>query len=110
LTHFHGFSVRDPARRGVIEPALWIAPDDAAPRGLADGAAIRSQNERADMRARGRVTPRIPAGTVWVRAGGDGRHRLTSGAAVVPDAGVDLFGFSGGQAAFDARVEVSPLA
>ena len=29
---------------------------------------------------------------------------------LLPDSGVDLFGFSGGQAAFDARVEVSPLA
>jgi hypothetical protein len=45
-----------------------------------------------------------------MRDGWDGLNRLTSGAPVVPDDGVDLFGFSGGQAAFDARVEVSPLA
>ena len=114
LTHFHGFYDHGRAlptlAKADPEPELWIAPDDAAARAIADGAAIRIHNERGNMQARARVTPRIPAGTVWMRDGWDGLNRLTSGAAVVPDAGVDLFGFSGGQAAFDARVEVSPLA
>ena len=114
LTHFHGFYDHGRAlptlAKADPEPELWIAPDDAVARGIANGAAIRIHNERGDMQARARVTPRIPAGTVWMRDGWDGLNRLTSGAAVVPDAGVDLFGFSGGQAAFDARVEVSPLA
>jgi anaerobic selenocysteine-containing dehydrogenase len=114
LTHFHGFYDHGRAlptlAKADPEPELWIAPEDAAARAIADGAAIRIHNARGDMNARARVTPRIPAGTVWMRDGWDGLNRLTSGAPVVPDDGVDLFGFSGGQAAFDARVEVSPLA
>jgi anaerobic selenocysteine-containing dehydrogenase len=114
LTHFHGFYDHGRAlptlAKADPEPELWIAPDDAAARAIADGAAIRIHNERGEMKARARVTPRIPAGTVWMRDGWDGLNRLTSGAAVLPDSGVDLFGFSGGQAAFDARVEVSALA
>jgi anaerobic selenocysteine-containing dehydrogenase len=114
LTHFHAFYDHGRAlptlAKADPQPELWIAPEDAAARAIADGAAIRIHNERGDMKARARVTPRIPAGTVWMRDGWDGLNRLTSGAAVVPDDGVDLFGFSGGQAAFDARVEVSPLA
>ncbi len=110
LTHFHGFYDHGRAlptlAKADPEPELWIAPDDAAARGVADGAAIRIHNERGEMKARARVTPRIPPGTVWMRDGWDGLNRLTSGAAVVPDAAVDLFGFSGGQAAFDAKVEV----
>jgi hypothetical protein len=58
------------------------------------------------MKARAHVTARIPAGTVWMRDGWDGLNRLTSGTAVLPDAAVEMFGFSGGQAAFDAKVEV----
>jgi hypothetical protein len=33
--------------------------------------------------------------------------RLTSGEACIPDRAVDAFGFSAGQAAFDAAVEVA---
>jgi hypothetical protein len=62
------------------------------------------------MPARALVTDRVPAGTVWMRDGWDGLNRLTSGAAVIPDEAVELFAFAAGQAAFDARVEVSPAA
>jgi hypothetical protein len=41
-----------------------------------------------------------------MRDGWAGLNDLTAGAAVLPDDAVDAFGFSGGQAAFDARVEV----
>jgi anaerobic selenocysteine-containing dehydrogenase len=111
LTHFHAFYDHGRAlptlAKADPEPELWIAPDDAGARGIGDGDEIRIHNERGDMRARARVTPRIPAGTVWMRDGWDGLNRLTSGAAVVPDAAVDLFGFSGGQAAFDAKVDIA---
>jgi anaerobic selenocysteine-containing dehydrogenase len=111
LTHFHGFYDHGRAlptlAKADPEPELWIAPDDAAPRGLADGDAIRIHNERGDMTAKARVTARIVAGTVWMRDGWDGLNRLTSGTAVVPDHGVEMAGFSGGQAAFDAKVEVT---
>ena len=114
LTQFHGFYDHGRAlptlAKADPEPELWIAPADANARGVADGAEVRVHNERGDMTARARVTPRIPAGTVWMRDGWDGLNRLTSGAPVLPDTAVDLLGFSGGQASFDARVEVSPLA
>jgi hypothetical protein len=44
-----------------------------------------------------------------MRDGWDGLNSLTSGKAVIPDGAVDLFPFSSGQAAFDARVEVAPV-
>lgn len=116
LTHFHGFYDHGRAlptlARADPEPALWISPADASARGVADGAAIRIHNERGAMRARARVTERIPAGAVWMRDGWAGLNDLTAGTPVVPDAAVDAFhplGFSGGQAAFDARVEVEAV-
>jgi hypothetical protein len=43
-----------------------------------------------------------------MRDGWLGLNDLTSGRAVLPDEAVEAFGFSGGQAAFDAAVEVAP--
>jgi len=43
---------------------------------------------------------------VWMRDGWAGLNDLTNGAAALPDAAVDTFGFSGGQASFETRVEV----
>lgn len=64
-------------------------------------------NERGEFRARALVTDRVPAGTVWMRDGWEGLNRLTSGSSCIPDEAVDLFGFSAGQASFDAMVEVA---
>ena len=77
---------------------------------MTDGATIRIVNARGTMPARARVTERIPAGTVWMRDGWSGLNTLTSGAAVLPDEAVEAVGFAAGQAAFDARVEVTPAA
>jgi hypothetical protein len=44
-----------------------------------------------------------------MHSGWAGVNRLTSGAASIPDAAVDLFAFAAGQAAFDARVEVESI-
>jgi anaerobic selenocysteine-containing dehydrogenase len=112
LTHFHSFynngqELPTLARREAA-PTLWISPADAATRQLADGAAIRIFNERGALMAQARVTDRIPAGTVWMRDGWPGLNGLTAGVAVLPDAAVDLFAFSAGQATFDAMVEVAP--
>jgi anaerobic selenocysteine-containing dehydrogenase len=113
LNHFHGFYDHGRALPSLAkadpEPVLWISPADAAARGVTDGAAIRIVNQRGTMPARARVTERIPAGTVWMRDGWLGLNDLTEGGPAVPDAAVDEFqslGFSGGQATFDARVEV----
>jgi len=115
LTHFHGFYDHGRALPSLAaadpEPALWISPADADARGVTDGGAIRIHNARGDMAARARVTDRIPAGTVWMHDGWPGLNDLTSGAPVIADEAVEAFaalGFSGGQAAFDARVEVEP--
>jgi anaerobic selenocysteine-containing dehydrogenase len=113
LTAFHGFYDHGRALPSLAkadpEPVLWISPADAAARGIADGAAITLTNERGLMRCRAHVTRKIAAGTVWMRDGWSGLNTLTSGDAVIPDAAVDALGFSAGQAAFDARVEVVPV-
>ncbi len=112
LTHFHGFYDHGRAlpslARADAEPVLWISPVDAAARGVADGAAIRIHNERGALEARARVTDKVPAGTVWMRDGWRGVNNLTSGAPSIPDEACELFPFTAGQSAYDARVEVSP--
>ncbi|MFQ5972534.1 MAG: hypothetical protein ACE5Q3_09385 [Alphaproteobacteria bacterium] len=65
-------------------------------------------NHTNEFRARARVTAKVPPGVVWMRHRWAGLNGLTSGDALIPDAALDLFGFSGGQAAFDAMVEVAP--
>jgi len=111
LTHFHAFynngSELPTLARRESEAQLWVATADAADRGVTDGAAIRIFNQRGELSARARVSDRIPAGTLWMRDGWPGLNRLTAGTAVLPDAAVDLFSFSAGQASFDARVEVA---
>jgi anaerobic selenocysteine-containing dehydrogenase len=112
LTAFHGFYDHGLALPTLAaadpEPVLWIAPADAQARGVTNGAWIVLRNERGTMRARALVTERVPPGVVWMRDGWSGLNALTSGDAVIPDEAVDLFGFSAGQAAFDAIVEVTP--
>ncbi len=111
MTHFHSFydsgrSLPTLAKRDA-GPVLLISPVDAGARGLEDGAAIRVFNQRGEMMAQARVTERMPPGTVWMRDGWTGLNNLTSGEAVLPDAAVDLFAFTAGQARFDAQVEVT---
>jgi anaerobic selenocysteine-containing dehydrogenase len=114
LTHFHGFYDHGRALPTLAaadpEPVLWIAPSDAVVRGFVDGATVLVKNARGEMTARAHVTTRVPAGTVWMRDGWAGLNRLTSGEAILPDHAVDSLSFSAGQAAFDARVEVSASA
>jgi len=111
LTQFHAFYDQGRALPSLARldpvPRLWLSPADAAARGVSDGASIRVHNERGEMRCSAHVTDRVPAGTVWMRDGWVGLNTLTSGAAVLPDRAVEILGFSGGQAGFDARVEVT---
>ena len=113
LAHFHGFYDHGRALPTLAAadpgPRLWISPADAAERSLSDGDEIRVFNQRGEMRARAFVTDRIPAGTVWIHDGWTALNTLTSGAPVLPDAAVELFTFSSGQAEFEARVDVGPL-
>jgi anaerobic selenocysteine-containing dehydrogenase len=111
INHFHSFYQSGQAlptlARKEAEPELWMSAADAATRGLADRAAIRVFNARGEMRARAHVTDKIPAGVVWMRDGWPELNRLTSGAPVLPDAAVDVFAFSAGQADFGASVQVT---
>ncbi len=111
LAHFHGFYDHGKALPTLAKndpgPQLWISSGDAQARKVGDGAAIRVFNGRGDFLARASVTDKLPPGVVWVRDGWEGLNRLTDGAAVLPDAAVDLFPFSAGQATYEARVEVA---
>jgi anaerobic selenocysteine-containing dehydrogenase len=113
LTHFHAFYDQGRAlpslARADPEPRLWISPEDAATRGIAADDPVRLFNDRGEMSARAQVTERIPAGTVWMHDGWAGLNRLTSGAPVLPDEAVEIFGFSGGQAEYESFVEVTLL-
>lgn len=112
INHFHAFydagrALPSLARRDK-RPELWIAPTDAAGRGIGDGAPIAVLNERARFEAHAKVTDRVPPGTVWIHDGWPGLNDLTEGRGVLPDAATALFPFSTGQSAFDAFVEVEP--
>jgi anaerobic selenocysteine-containing dehydrogenase len=111
ITHFHGFYDHGRALPSLAkadpEPRLWINAADAAPRGLADGAPVRIANDRGEMHAAAYVTDRVPPGVVWMHDGWEGINRLTSGARSVPDAAARAF--PAGSAAYEARVEVSPV-
>ncbi len=113
LTHFHAFYNHGAAlptlrkRRG--RPTLWIAPDDATARDLADGDAVRVFNHRGAFEASVLVTTKVGPGTVWMRDGWPGLNRVTDGDACLPDDAVALFPFSVGQSLQDARVEVERI-
>jgi len=113
LTHFHSFYDHGRALPTLAkldpEPCIWISPADAAARQIEDGKEIRLLNERGVLQARAHVTERVPVGTVWMRDGWLGLNCVTSGEACLPDAAVDLFPFSAGQATFEALVEAAPL-
>ena len=110
FAHFHSFydhgrALPTLAAREDV-PDLWIAPLDAAERGISDGDAIDLSNEQGAFQARAKVTPRVPSGPVWIRDGWPGLNVLTSGASVLPNAALTTFPFAVGQASFAARVEV----
>lgn len=109
ITHFHGFYDHGRALPSLAhaepEPRLWINPEDAASRAVADGASVRVANDRGELSACAFVTDRVPPGVVWMHDGWEGVNRLTSGARSVPDAAAGAF--PSGQAAYEARVEVT---
>ncbi len=93
---------------GELRPeavALAIHPDDAAARGIADGAAVRVFNGSGEVRCRARLDDSLRRGVVFLPKG-LWSHNTENGAtatALAPDTLADL----GGGACFnDARVEV----
>lgn len=110
LTQFHAFYDHGQALPMLAErdpgPELWISPDDAHVRDLADSDAIRVYNRRGAFEAKAHITDQIPTGVVWMRDGCLGMNRVTSGAPVLPEKALGLFRFTVGQAEYEAMVEV----
>jgi anaerobic selenocysteine-containing dehydrogenase len=116
LTSFHAFYDEGRAlpslARANVEPELWIHPADAQQRGIVDGYHIQVYNERGQMRARARLTEDVLQGVTWMRDGWVGVNSLTNGEAVLAPLASDLIDpylIPGGQAAFDAMVDVRAL-
>jgi anaerobic selenocysteine-containing dehydrogenase len=110
LTQFHAFYDHGQALPMLAErdsgPEIWISPDDARTRGLSDGDTSHVYNVRGAFEANARVSDNIPAGVVWMRDGCLGMNRVTSGAPVLPEKALDLFGFTVGQSEYTAMVDV----
>ncbi|MEO6889706.1 MAG: molybdopterin-dependent oxidoreductase [Ktedonobacteraceae bacterium] len=111
LTAFHAFFDEGQAlptlARANPEPQLWMHSQDAQKRHIASGTSIVIANQRGQFEARAHVTDDILAGVVWMRDGWSGVNRVTSGAPIVSLAANNIVpGVPGGQAAYDAWVEV----
>ncbi len=112
LTAFHSFFDEGQAlptlARANTGPQLWIHPQDAQKRQIASGTSIVIANKRGHFEAEASVTEDILPGVVWMRDGWAGVNRVTSGAPIVSLIANDIVpGIPGGQAAYDAWVEVS---
>jgi anaerobic selenocysteine-containing dehydrogenase len=87
-------------------PPLEMHPDDAGPRGLADGAIVKVWNDLGEVHLPLRVTDVVPPGVVatwkgtWLRTSDNGQ----TVSALVPGHHADL---SGGACYNDTRVEVA---
>ncbi|GAP61988.1 hypothetical protein ARMA_0411 [Ardenticatena maritima] len=96
-------------RRREGEPSLWIHPDDAAARGIREGALVRVWNERGEVHLRAHLTEDIVHGTVlapsiwWNKLSPDGRNINQVTPAEESDMG-------GGARFYDVLVRVEPLA
>ena len=113
FAHFHSFYDHARALPALAaretDPLLWLAPLDAAARGIVDGDRISVGNTRGTFEAVAKVTPRMPEGAVWIRDGWPGLNALTRSDSVLPAAALDAFYFSVGQSDFGARVDVRAL-
>ena len=111
LTAFHAFFDEGQALPTLAKanpgPQLWIHPQDARKRQIASGTPIVIANQRGQFEAIAHVTDDILPGVVWMRDGWSGVNQVTSGVAIVsPEAQGIVPGIPGGQAAYDAWVEV----
>lgn len=74
----HSIHENNPILEEMEPPAIWIHPNDAAARGIAQGELIEVFNDRGCVRIPARVTDRIMEGVValseggWFRPGSDG--------------------------------------
>ncbi|MFT7461419.1 MAG: anaerobic selenocysteine-containing dehydrogenase [Planctomycetota bacterium] len=111
LTHFHAFYDHGKALPSMAKlekgPTLWLSAEDADARSLKNGDAIRIHNERGECEALAHISKELRPGTVWMHDGWADLNTLTTGTESLPDSAINLFPFSVGQSAYDARVEVS---
>ena len=102
------FSAQPSLMRREGEPTLTIHPDDAASRGIRDGDAVRTFNDRGAFVTRAHVSDAARPGVVvglsvwWAKLSPGGRN----GNAVTSQSLTDL---GGGATFFDALVEVRPV-
>lgn len=91
------------------ELPVFLAPGDAEPRGIVDGAPVRVRNDRGSLVGSARVGSVVPPGVVAVPSGwwASLSPGGTSANALTPDTLTDL---GGGCAFHDALVEVEPAA
>lgn len=100
------FAAVDSLRRESGEPTVEIHPDDAAPRGIADGARVRVFNDRGGFVRRASVTDRVRPGVAvalsvgWLKHASDGENVN----AVTPD---DLTDIGRGATYYDCAVEIA---
>ena len=113
ITAFHAFYDEGRAlpslARANAEPELWIHPLDALQREIETGYQIQIYNQRGQFQAKALVTEKVLQGIVWMRDGWVGVNKLTNAdPALSPEASdiIDPYMIPGGQAAFDALVEV----
>ncbi len=113
ITAFHAFYDEGRAlpllARANQEPELWIHPLDAQQRGIDTDCPIQVYNQRGQFQAKAYVTEKVLQGVIWMRDGWVGVNKLTNAdPALSPLASdiVDPYMIPGGQAAFDAFVEV----
>ncbi len=116
LTAFHAFYDAGQALPTLAaadpRPELWIHPTDAEARGIRSGQPVELFNRRGAFRAVASVTGDVLPGMVWMRDGWPGLNHLTSGEASLPAHASDGLDprIPGGQAAYQARVEVRAVA
>ena len=97
----------DSLRQAARRPELWIHPDDAAARGVVEGAAVLIANDRGAFEATARVGTQARPGVVvapgiwWNKHTSDRRNANVTSPTTLADMG-------GGATFFDNLVEVSP--
>jgi len=94
------------------EPELWIHPLDAQRREIDTGCQIQIYNQRGQFLAKAHVTEKVLQGVIWMRDGWVSVNNLTNSDSVLsPKASdiIDPYMIPGGQAAFDALVEVCKI-
>jgi anaerobic selenocysteine-containing dehydrogenase len=113
LNHFHAFYDHGralPSMRKLEKgPTLWVSKEDADSRGIEEGAAIEISNDNGSCNALAMITDKVPAGVVWMHDGWPSFNTLTSGARAVPDSAINIFPFSVGQSAYDAKVDIANI-